>query len=261
MSVGLDFLKGFQYRSKKTLVHTLDPRSKAVFVFTCTIITLMFYDPVPIIMVFLATLLVTIIARVVREWLATLRGAMMISLIIFILNFVTVSESRLNYSLTMCLRFITLTSAFSILFLTTNPDDISLAALKLGIPYEYTLMFTMAMRFVPTLARDAQTIMDAQRSRGLELEKGNFIERLRRMLPILIPLVIYEIRRSMLIAEALESRAFGSVRKRTNLYDISMTVNDWILTILSLLLLTFLLSLHVLNLLPKWFYWKIPDPF
>lgn len=261
MSVGLDFLKGFQYRSKKTPIHMLDPRSKTIFVFTCTIITLVFYDPIPIFTIFTATFLVTVVAKVVREWAATLKSVAMISFIIFILNFITVSENRLNYSLTMCLRFITLTSAFSILFLTTNPDHISLAALKLGIPYEYTLMFTMAMRFVPTLARDAQTIMDAQRSRGLELEKGNFIERLRRMLPILIPLVIYEIRRSMLIAEALESRAFGSVRKRTNLYDISMTVNDWILTISSLLLLVSLVLLHVLNLLPKWFYWKIPDPF
>jgi energy-coupling factor transport system permease protein len=105
------------------------------------------------------------------------------------------------------------------------------------MPYEFAFAFTTAVRFVPVMAEEAQTIMDAQKARGLELEKGNILKRIRNYIPILIPLIVSAIRRSMELAEAMESRAWGATKKRTNLYLLKLRKADYMLISLTLLLL------------------------
>ena len=143
----------------------------------------------------------------------------------------------LAYSATLAFRYIVLMSSFSIFFLTTSPDDLSLALEQSHIPYEFCFAFTTAVRFVPVLANEAQTIIDAQRSRGLELEKGNFLKKIRNYVPILIPLIVSAIRRSLELAEAMESRAFGASKNRTNLYFLKIRVWDIVAILISLLVL------------------------
>jgi energy-coupling factor transport system permease protein len=130
-------------------------------------------------------------------------------------DFQLTSES-LTYSTSMSLRFVVLMTSFSLFFLTTSPDDLGLALEQSHIPYEFCFAFTTAVRFVPVLAREAQTIRDAQKSRGLELEKGGFTKRIRNYIPILIPLIVSAIRRSLELAEAMETRAFGAKKQRTS---------------------------------------------
>ena len=116
------------------------------------------------------------------------------------------------------------------------------------IPYDFCFAFTTAVRFVPVLADEAQNIMDAQRSRGLELDKGSFLSRVRKYIPILIPLIVGAIRRSLEMAEAMESRAFGAKDKRTNLYQLEMRSRDWIILMISLFALIF--SVYVRYYIP-----------
>jgi energy-coupling factor transport system permease protein len=129
----------------------------------------------------------------------------------------------------MTLRFIVLIESFSIFFLTTSPDNLGLALEQARVPYEFSFAFTTAVRFVPVLAEEAQTIMDAQKARGLELERGNFLKRIRNYIPILVPLIVSAIRRSLELAEAMESRAWGATKKRTNLYTLKMHRGDFVL--------------------------------
>jgi energy-coupling factor transport system permease protein len=133
----------------------------------------------------------------------------------------------------MTMRFIVLVESFSVFFLTTSPDHLGLALEQTRIPYEFCFAFTTAVRFVPVLAEEAQTIMDAQKARGLELERGNFLKRIRNYIPILIPLIISAIRRSLELAEAMESRAWGATKKRTNLYVLKMHRGDFVLIIIT----------------------------
>jgi energy-coupling factor transport system permease protein len=116
------------------------------------------------------------------------------------------------------------------------------------VPYEFCFAFTTAVRFVPVLADEAQTIMDAQKARGLELERGNFIKRIKNYIPLLIPLIVNAIRRSLELAEAMESRAWGATEKRTNLYVLTLKNSDYILVILSVLML--ILAVYVRFFLP-----------
>jgi energy-coupling factor transport system permease protein len=100
------------------------------------------------------------------------------------------------------------------------------------------------------MAVDAQTVVDAQRSRGLELDKGNFMKRIRNYIPILIPLIISAIRRSVELAEALEARGFGATEKRTSLVTLKMRLADYVVVMLTLIGLG--IALYV--------YLKIPLP-
>ncbi len=131
--------------------------------------------------------------------------------------------------LAMTLRFVVLVESFSVFFLTTSPDHLGLALEESRVPYEFAFAFTTAVRFVPVLAEEAQTIMDAQKARGLELEKGGILKRIRNYVPVLIPLIVSAIRRSLELAEAMESRAWGATKKRTNLYALKLHKGDYAL--------------------------------
>jgi len=254
----ITILKGFEFRKKDTLIHKLDPRAKAVYVIVMSIIVLMFTTPIPSLIILLSSFIIVVLAKTVKEWISTMKGIILLSVFIFVVNYLIAPVDKLNYAVSMTLRLITLTSIFSIFFLTTSPEDFSLALLKLGMPYEYTLIFTMALRFIPTLARDLQMIVDAQRSRGLELERGGAIQRIKKFLPILIPLIIYEIKRSFMVAEALEARAFGAVESRTYFYEIKMSSLDWIFSISLVILLILVIFSYITGTLPGWLFWKIP---
>jgi len=72
----------------------------------------------------------------------------------------------------------------------------------------------------------------------LELERGNFLKRIRNYIPILIPLIVSAIRRSLELAEAMESRAWGATKKRTNLYALKMHKGDLALILMTAVILT-----------------------
>ena len=177
-----------------------------------------------------------------------MRGGLFLFVFIFVMNLIFGTPFAI--ALGFAVRFLAIMSAFSFFFMTTSADDLGLALEQIHVPYSISFTFTTAVRLVPTMAVDAQTVVDAQRSRGLELDKGNFMKRIRNYIPILIPLIISAIRRSVELAEALESRAFGATEKRTAIVTLKMRAADYLV-----ILATFVgvaLALYV--------YFKVPLP-
>ena len=244
----MSVFEGFRFRRVFSPIHELDPRVKFFYVCVVFVIAVMFTQLLPLILLFLIQLPFVLMAGVQKEWIKSMRGASLLALMIFLFNFLFTyfyreypsfppSSSLLEYSLSMTLRFIVLVESFSIFFLTTSPDRLGLALEQSHVPYEFCFAFTTAVRFVPVLAEEAQTIMDAQKARGLELERGNFIKRIKNYIPILIPLIVSAIRRSLELAEAMESRAWGATDKRTNLYVLKIERRDYILALISISML------------------------
>lgn len=236
---------GLKFRRVSSPIHVLDPRIKFLYVCSVFVVAILFSELLPLIILFLIQIPFVFLARVQKEWLRSLRGATFLAAIIFSTNlifkfiyagYVLVPED-VEYALAMTTRFVVLIESFSIFFLTTSPDHLGLALEASHVPYEFCFAFTTAVRFVPVLAEEAQTIMDAQKARGLELEKGNFLKRIRNYIPILIPLIISAIRRSLELAEAMESRAWGAIKKRTNLYVLKIGRGDYTLTLVSITIL------------------------
>ncbi len=255
----MSLLEGLRFTKGDSPLHKMDPRVK--FLMTMVIFTLavLFLDLIPLSIVFILQIPLVIYGKIWREWLKSLRGGAFLALIIFATNLLsfyffqgmTLKSDVVEYSLSLTLRFLSLITSFSLFFLTTSPDSLSLALEKTRVPYEFNFAFITAIRFVPVLADEAQTIMDAQRSRGLELDKGGFLSRIRKYIPILLPLIINSIRRSLELAEAMESRAFGATKNRTNLYELKMTRSDY-------LALTLVIAVLVLALYARFFMPPFP---
>jgi energy-coupling factor transport system permease protein len=209
------------------------------FLYVCAVFVaaILFGELIPLIVLFLLPIPFVILAGVRKEWLRSLRGAAFLAGFIFIVNIASnfftsgyvLTAAAVEVSAAMTLRFVVLVESFSVFFLTTSPDHLGLALEQTRVPYEFAFAFTTAVRFVPVLAEEAQTIMDAQKARGLELEKGGILKRIRNYVPVLIPLIVSAIRRSLELAEAMESRAWGATKKRTNLYALKLHRGDFAL--------------------------------
>jgi energy-coupling factor transport system permease protein len=249
---------GLKFRKVSSPIHNLDPRIKFIYVIAIFISAIMFRDILPLAFLFLMQLPFVFLARVQKQWLRSLRGAAFLAAFIFIINIATtfflngynITVPQIEGAIAMTLRFVVLVESFSVFFLTTSPDHLGLALEQSRVPFEFAFAFTTAVRFVPVLAEEAQTIMDAQKARGLELEKGNLLKRIRNYIPILIPLIVSAIRRSLELAEAMESRAWGATKKRTNLYSLKLHKGDYALIAITMLVLV--VTIYV------WLYVPIP---
>lgn len=241
----MSMFDGFRFRGTSSPIHQLDPRVKFIYACIMFVIAILFSQFIPLLVLFFVQIPLVWTARIMKEWMRSMRASAMFAVIIFATNMLSYyfyggypSLSWLfERSAAMTLRFIVLIESFSLFFLTTSPDHLGLALEQSGVPYDICFAFTTAVRFVPVLAEEAQTILDAQKSRGLELEKGNFVKRIKNYIPVLIPLIVSAIRRSLELAEAMESRAWGAVEKRTNLYVLTMKKDDYLLILASVLML------------------------
>ncbi|MEM4703466.1 MAG: energy-coupling factor transporter transmembrane component T [Candidatus Bathyarchaeia archaeon] len=240
----MSVFEGLRFRKVYSPIHNLDPRIKFIYVCAIFAVAILYWEILPLVFLFFMQIPFVFLAGVKRQWLRSMRGATFLATIIFLTNFIfsyigagyIVTARNLENAAAMTLRFIVLVESFSVFFLTTSPDHLGLALEQTRMPYELVFAFTTAVRFVPVLAEEAQTIMDAQKARGLELEKGNFLKRIRNYIPILIPLIVSAIRRSLELAEAMESRAWGATKKRTNLYVLKVHRGDVALLFLTVLI-------------------------
>ncbi|MEM4736771.1 MAG: energy-coupling factor transporter transmembrane component T, partial [Nitrososphaeria archaeon] len=95
----------------------------------------------------------------------------------------------------------------------------------------------------------AVQIIDSQRSRGLEIEKGSIFKRIRNYIPVLIPLIVQSIIRSEELAEAMESRAYGFSKKRTSYYTLHFKRSDYLILCLHFMLVVlFILLVYFFHL-------------
>jgi energy-coupling factor transport system permease protein len=249
----MSMFDGFKFRSVSSPIHKIDPRAKFIYVCVLFVVAVMFSQFIPLLILFLIQIPLVLVARIQKEWIRSMRGSAMFAVIIFAMNILSLYfyggyESLtliIERSLALTIRFMVLIESFSVFFLTTSPDLLGLALEQSHVPYELCFAFTTAVRFVPVLAEEAQTIMDAQKSRGLELEGGNFIKRIRNYIPILIPLIVNAIRRSLELAETMESRAWGATKVRTNLYVLKLNRRDLYLVVVALIILA--VSIYVSN--------------
>jgi energy-coupling factor transport system permease protein len=232
--VSLKVFDGFKFTKLPTPIHRMDPRAKFILTIGMFSIALMFSNVYALIVVFLVQLPIVYAAKTWKRWASSMRAGVFLAVLIFVMNFVF--GSTFVFSAAMTLRFLSLMSIFSLFFMTTSPDDLGLALEQARVPYTLSFTFTTAVRLVPTMALDAQTVIDAQRSRGLELDKGNFMKRIRNYIPILIPLIVSAIRRSIELAEALESRGFAASPNRQPLIVLEMKRTDYLVIVLTFLM-------------------------
>jgi energy-coupling factor transport system permease protein len=255
-------LSAFEFKRKDTFIHHLDPRTLLYFVVLTSIIILQFQQLVPVVIIFVALIPLLFIARIIHEWLVSLKGFIFLILIIFIINVFFGSSNNphpTTFALSMVVRLLALVTAFAVFFQTVHPDDLGQALVKLGLPYEFSWAITTAYRYVPTLAREAQQIIDAQMSRGIEFQKGNFLKRIKNYIPLIVPLFISAIKRAWKLAEAMDSKAWGAAKKRTFLYELQMSPVDYIIIVIVTIVVAVVIYIRYVLGLPTWAEWTLPQ--
>jgi energy-coupling factor transport system permease protein len=120
--------------------------------------------------------------------------------------------------LTIACRIFVMVLASLMLTYTTPIDDFLQVSQQMKVPYVIAFIVTTAVRFIPTMEQKAMMVLDAQRSRGADLENGGLIKRIRIFASVLIPMIVDSIRMSENLAMALLNRGFGA-SKRLHFFD------------------------------------------
>ncbi len=206
---------GFLFRSTSSVYHRLDPRVKllaSIFMFVCALLAKYVYE---LAMVMAFMLAVALIAKILKRVGRTMLLTATFSALIFVLNYFF--TRNLASSELYAVRFVAIVVSTSLFFITTSPDELEQVMKTFRLPRDVVFAFVTAVRFIPVMMLDTLQIMDAQKSRGLEMQKGNVFRRVRNMIPVLIPLVVNSVVRSGELAEAMESRAYGASQRPTSL--------------------------------------------
>ena len=111
-----------------------------------------------------------------------------------------------------------------------------LAKIKLPV-HEFSMMMTIALRFIPTLLEETEKIMNAQRARGADFSSGSLAKRARALVPILIPLFISAFRRAEELAVAMECRRYTGGEGRTRMNVLHSSYRDFVALLAVLLIL------------------------
>ncbi|MDR0846329.1 MAG: energy-coupling factor transporter transmembrane protein EcfT [Lactobacillales bacterium] len=134
-----------------------------------------------------------------------------------------ISDYSMEKAVFMFLRFVLVIMLSTLLTLTTMPLSLADALewfmkplAKFRFPaHEISMMLAIALRFVPTLIEETQKIMDAQKSRGMDFANGSIIQKVKAIIPLLIPLFISGFNRAEDLAIAMEARGYRGGDGRT----------------------------------------------
>lgn len=237
-----------QYYPEQSVIHRLDARTKILGTLLYIIEIFLVNSFAGFGLVILALGVLIGISRVpVRFIFKGLKAVVFIILLTFVLNlfmfdgtvlwhwkFLTITYEGLYRSCFMALRLILLIIGTSMLTLTTKPMELTDGLEKLlkpfnrlGLPsHEIALMMSIALRFIPTLLEETDKIMKAQQARGADFESGSLIQRVKNMIPILIPLFVGSFRIAQDLALAMEARCYHGGVGRTRMKEIVFSRRD-----------------------------------
>ena len=234
-----------------SILHRCDPRLKLVA--TIAYIVVLFVAPNPLGLA-LSILLLAALYKVAqipgKMILKSLKPIVPIVIFTAVLNlfFVTGQGEPLvhfwvlniyiegvKYAILLAVRVCALIAGTSLLTYTTSPivltdaiESLLRPLAKLHFPvHELAMMMTIALRFIPTLIEETEKIMNAQKARGAMLDSGTFTQRIKALVPILIPLFISAFRRADELAMAMECRCYHGGEGRTRLKQLKFTGEDF----------------------------------
>ena len=224
----ITLVDALKFQDKKNIIYRMDPRLKIYILVIYFIFSIIFNNIFLQLGLILTLILIFALARSLKRLTSFIKSLSLFIFVVFVINFIFFT---LEYTILMEFRLIVMMSSFFILFTTIHPDEMVQALNKIKIPFHYAFIFSLATRFIPTLANESEIISNAQKSRGLDLESGNLVIKIKNYIPLLIPLFISAIRRAYLVAESLETKAFGAVKERTYLSELKISWKSYILIV------------------------------
>lgn len=245
-----------QYYPAKSFVHSMDPRTKLLFLIAYIVaifVAQTFYGMILCAIVLAAAV---IAARVpFGSVLRSVKGIIFILILTSVLNLffhggehllaewgiIKIYREAIVFTVFLLLRLFLLVMASAVLTLTTTPvrltDGIEslLTPLKwIKVPvHELAMVMSIALRFIPTLIDETNRIIAAQKARGADFESGNLIKRIKAVIPILIPLLISAFRRADELGDAMDARCYSGSKNRTKYKKLRFGTGDLVALIVA----------------------------
>lgn len=248
-----------RYIPGNSMIHRLDPRSKLLAMFAFLLLIFWANNLITNVLIIAFVFAMVLLSQIRLSFF--INGLKpMIGIILFTTIFQVfftpgasvlwefwifkVSIEGLQQALIIFIRFVLIIFFSTLLTLTTTPLSLAdgiesgLAPLKrLKVPvHEIGLMLSMSLRFVPTLMDDTTRIMNAQRARGVDFNEGNLIQKVKSVIPILIPLFASSFKRADALATAMEARGYQGSEGRTKYRVLEWKLPDTCAVIVMILL-------------------------
>jgi energy-coupling factor transport system permease protein len=243
------------YLDRDTWVHRLDPRTKMFLLLGMFALPFVFLDPLYEVAVLALVLFFGYLAKALtnlrRIWFILVVTAILTVVLWSIFGsgqtplFLFVEREAVLYGVAIALRIDITVIAGMIFLSTTRNEEVAFGLVRLGIPYRFAFAVSTAFRLVPTIMATGYTIGQAQRSRGLDLESGNILRRIRKYVPLLIPVFVSTIRSTNVFSMALESKGFGATPQRTFFLRIGMNRRDFLVLAVFVVLLAGSIALRI----------------
>lgn len=260
-----------QYFPGNSLLHRLDPRVKIIAAILYIVVVFLAKNIGAFAFLIVFTIVLVMLSRIsLKVVLKGMKPLVFIIAFTAVVNiFWTEGETKwvdwgiiqiykegVMYALLMIVRVVAMLAGTSvILTYTTTPIALTdglerlLSPLsKIGVPtHDFSMMMTIALRFIPTLVEETDKIMKAQQARGVNFSTGSVLKRIKSFLPVIIPLFVSAFRRAEELAVAMECRCYRGGEGRTRMTQLHLHARD-LLCLLSLAMagvITVLINLYV----------------
>ncbi|MBS4179641.1 energy-coupling factor transporter transmembrane component T family protein [Lederbergia citrea] len=255
-----------RYIPGTSILHRLDPRSKLLFVFGFICIVFLANNTYTYGLLLLFVAFIILLSKLNIKFLINgLKPVLYLVIftfflqlffnkegeVIYSLSFIDIHEEGLRQGIFISMRFVLLVFVTSLLTLTTTPitltdglESIMKPLNKVKFPvHELALMMSISLRFIPTLMDETDKIMKAQMARGVEFTSGPIKERIKAIVPLLIPLFVSSFKRAEELATAMEARGYrggeGRTKYRLLMWEPRDTAVAGALILLAVLLIIF----------------------
>ncbi len=246
-----------QYVQANSILHRADPRSKFLAIFILAIVVFLANNWLSYAIIVSFVCFTVILSQIsIRFIYKGMKPVLLLVLITFLLHVIINKEGELLYALGplkiyeegltsgvfIAIRLLSLVIITSLLTLTTTPMELTngLESIlspfkKVGVPaHELALMMSIALRFIPTLLQETEKVLKAQMARGVDFSSGSLMERIKAIVPLLIPLFISAFKRAEELAYAMEARGYRGGEGRTSLRVLEWKIRDTIVIIVTI---------------------------
>ena len=263
-----------QYFPGNSVIHRLDPRMKIILTLVYIIFVFLAKSLISYVLLCVSVVVLLAVSKLpVKPVLKGIKPILFVIVFTAVINvfwtkgdvllvdwyFIHIYFEGILFALYMVLRIVCLITGTSILLTyTTSPIDMTdgieqlLAPLKkIKLPvHEFSMMMSIALRFIPTLIEETDKIMNAQKARGANFTSGKLLQRAKALIPVLIPLFVSSIRRADDLATAMECRCYRGGDGRTRMKSLKYGITDFI-TLVAVVLFGVLLVV-VNSVFPVW---------
>lgn len=254
-----------RYIPGDSIIHRLDPRSKLLAMFLLIVISFWANNPITNLLLFVVTgIFISLSGVPLSFFIKGLRSMFFLiafttifqlffitgGQVLWEIGFIKITSHGIEQAGIIFCRFVLIIFFSTLLTLTTMPLSLATAVESLLSPlkrfkvpvHEIGLMLSMSLRFVPTLMDDTTRIMNAQKARGVDFDEGSIVQKVKALIPILIPLFATSLKRADSLAIAMEARGYQGGKGRSQYRQLKWSFKDT-LTIFVILALGFCLFL------------------